>query len=290
MNKLHAVFAACVLASSAWFSTVQAAWGDVSYNPNPEREDDNIAAEYDSVGILAALVLATGLTRGVQDFEQGFSDNSLLDDWVAIGNNRVRFGFGADLAQIEWRSRIGRIDPYSSQYGLSHPHGTYGNVAGVLNAPRNCVADHYFLTSDTPGGAAVPRYFAIQFESPISFLSLTMIDYANGVGGVSHMDVLSGRDVLTANLVASLPDQHVPVGRMDGAFDYWFGRAPSSQWEPRSRPDFNIAVLRLDTPDSSVGFDNLIIGGRDAPEPAAWSLLAAGLGLLSFSRAKGRRG
>ncbi|HNK04783.1 MAG TPA: PEP-CTERM sorting domain-containing protein [Accumulibacter sp.] len=136
-------------------------------------------------------------------------------------------------------------------------------VVAATSVPQATVADHSFLTSDTPSGAAVSRYFAIQFESPISFFILTMIGYANGVGG---------------------------VGPMDGDFEYSIGKGPFSQSEPRSRPDFNIAVLRLDTPDSSVGFDNLIIGGHDVPEPAAWSLLAAGLGLLSFSLAKGRRG
>ena len=104
------------------------------------------------------------------------------------------------------------------------------------------------------------------------------------------MDVLIGRDVLTANLVASLPDRHLPVGRMDGAFEYWIGQGPFSQSGTHSRPDFNNAVLRLDTPDGSGGFDNLIIGGHDVPKPAVWSLLAAGLGLLSFSRAKERCG
>jgi len=136
-------------------------------------------------------------------------------------------------------------------------------VVAATSVPQTTVADHSFLTSDTPSGAAVPRYFAIQFESPISFFILTMIDYANGVGG---------------------------VGPMDGVFEYSIGQGPFSQSGTHARPDFNIAVLRLDTPDSSVGFDNLIIGGHDVPEPAAWSLLAAGLGLLSFSRAKGRRG
>lgn len=290
-NKLlSGLVAAAVVAASPAYG----AWGDVSYDPNPTLIDLDEAARYDAVGLLTTALSSGGprVRRETQNFESGFAAGQVLNDWVGIGGNQVRFGFGSSLGSMDWRARIGQIDPLAG-YGLTHPHGTYGNAPGVLGDPRNYIADHYFLTSDTAVGAPVPRYFVMQFESPINFLALTLLDYANQVGGLAHIDLYLGDDLATASTVpifGNSPDRTVGADTLDGAIDYFVASGPfvGSFPRPLSRAPFNIAVLRLDTPDATVGFDN-IFAARNIPEPGSIALLLGGLGLLAASRAGRRR-
>jgi hypothetical protein len=125
-----------LVAVAAFLPSAHAAWGDVSYDPNPATIDEDQAALFDAFGLLTHVVsLSRGGTSARQDFESGFVDAQVLTDWVKLGDNRVRFGFGDSLQQIDWRSRIGQIDPGATAVGLFHPHGTYGNAADVAGDP-----------------------------------------------------------------------------------------------------------------------------------------------------------
>jgi hypothetical protein len=292
MNR-NALFAFS-LAATLFTLPAYGAWGDVSYDPNPTLIDLDEAARYDAVGLLTTALSSSGarVRRETQKFESGFAAGQVLNDWVGIGGNQVRFGFGSSLGSVDWRARIGQIDPLAG-YGLTHPHGTYGNAPGVLGDPRNYIADHYFLTSDTAVGTPVPQYFVMQFESPINFLALTLLDYANQIGGLAHLDLYLGDDLATASTVPIFrgsPDRTVGADTLDGAIDYFVARGPyvGSSFPPRSLAPFNIAVLRLDTPDATVGFDNIFVA-RTVPEPGSIALLLGGLGLLAASRAGRRR-
>lgn len=281
------------LAGTLFTLPAYGAWGDVSYDPNPSLIDLDEAARYDAFGLLSYIVSSADprMRRATQRFESGFTVGQVLNDWVGIGGNQVRFGFGGSLGSVEWRARIGQIDPQAG-FGLTHPHGTYGNAPGVLGEPRNYIADHYFLTSDTAIGAPVPRYFVMQFESPINFLALTLLDYANQVGGLAHFDLYLGDDPATANtvpIVGTSPDRSVGADTPDGAIDHFIAHGPYvGSVRPYSRSPFNIAVLRLDTPDATVGFDNIFFASS-IPEPGSIALLLGGLGLLAASRAGRRR-
>jgi len=270
--------------------SVHAAWGDISYDPSPAKIDEEQSAQFDAFGFLS-YVIASGLggRSATQNFERGFGNNQVLADWVGLGDNRVRFGFGDRLEGINWRSRIGQADPNASAYGLFHPHGTYGNAPGVTGDPRNYIADHFFLTADFAPGVAAPSYFVMQFEQPIVFVALSFIDYANGVGGSTRFDLLVGDDLTTATALPEYghrPDQTLESWQLaDGSVHHLIGSGaldhavPSN---PNHRPSFNFAVLRLDTPDATVGFDNLIVVNSVA-EPGALVLLLAGVSLLGVS-------
>lgn len=263
-----------------------AAWGDVGYDVNPALIDLDKSAQFDAFGLLTGLSAAAGGARPArQDFEQGFAAAQILSDWVALGDGRVRFGFGDSLSSIAWRSRVAQIDPNATHYGLAHPHATYGNVAGVDNQPRNYVADHYFLTAD---GTGVPQYFVMQFEQPVVFVGLSMIDFGNGVGGSSELTMLTGSDLATA--VALPPGNNVgtrrsiPAGEIDGSFDYFVAHGASSPQFPHQRPSFDFVVLRFDTIDPAFGFDNLIVARQALPASGSLPLLLSGLGLLGAVR------
>ena len=268
------------------------AWGDVSYDPSPSLIDLDEAARFDAVGFLTyALTSGPGMRRATQNVESGFTTGQVLNDWVGIGGNQVRFGFGSSPGSVDWRARIGQIDPLAG-YGLTHPHGTYGNAPGVLGDPRNYIADHFFLTSDTAVGEPVPQYFVMQFESPINFLALAILDYANQVGGLAHLDLFLGDDLATASavpIVGNSPNRTVGADTPDGAIDYFIARGPYVGGPPDwPLAPFNIAVLRLDTPDATVGFD-YIFTASSVPEPGSVALLLGGLGLLAASRVGRRR-
>ena len=149
MHQSLRVFSVLFLgAVAAFLPSVHAAWGDVSYDPTPAGIDEDKAAMFDATGVLTdAVVRSIGGTSARQDFESGFSNAQVLTDWVRLGDNRVRFGFGDSLARIDWRGRIGQIDPGATEFRLFDPHGTYGNVAGVAGGPRNFIADHSTTTS-----------------------------------------------------------------------------------------------------------------------------------------------
>ncbi len=266
----------------AFMLPTHAAVGDVSYDPDPAIRDLDIDAQFDTLAILSHAVLSGGtLTRAQQNFESGFSSGQVLNSWVALGGTRMRFGFGESLDQIQWQSVVGQIDPGSSTYGLDHPMGTYGNAPGVSDDPRNYVADHYFLSS---GKATESSYFVVQTEQPISFIGFTMNDYASGVGGTYKLRLLSGNSLLDALEIpnVSRSDGMVEAGVADGSFQGLIG---SSKLLDRfgHRSPFNFVTLRLDTPDATVGFDNFVVGIAPVPEPEAWAMLLAGLGLLGLA-------
>lgn len=283
---LRALRVSCLVAVAAFLPSAHAAWGDVSYDPSPAKTDENQAAMFDAFGILLAAVAgASGGPWPVarQDFENGFTGGQVLTDWVRLGDNRVRFGFGDSLARIDWRGRIGQIDPGATGFGLTHPHGTYGNVAGVTDDPRNYIADHYFLTADSVPGAAKP-YFVMQFERPIVFVGLSISDYT-GAGGSSRFDVLAGDDLASATALPEYghrPDVAWPPDVLeDGGFLHLVG---SGRPVVRNfRPSFNFAVLRLDPADVTVGFDNVFVINA-VPQPSVLTLLLAGLGALAATR------
>jgi len=288
MHQSLRVFRVLFLAAvAAFFPSAHAAWGDVSYDPTPARIDEDQAAQFDVFGFLTHAV-SFGSGRGSsarQDFESGFANAQVLADWVRLGDNRVRFGFGDSLARIDWRGRIGQIDPGATTFGLFHPHGTYGNAPGVVGDPRNYVSDHYFLTADAVPGEAKP-YFVMQFERPIVFVGLSVSDYTSGVGGSRRFDLLVGDDLASA---AALPeygharDVTFPSEDLiDGGFFHVIGvgKGDTSPSLSNRYPRFNFAVLRLDPADPTVGFDNLIVVNA-VPQPGALALLLAGLGALA---------
>ncbi|MBK7677065.1 MAG: hypothetical protein IPJ27_21235 [Candidatus Accumulibacter sp.] len=108
-----------LVAVAAFLPSAHAAWGDVSYDPNPATIDEDQAALFDAFGLLTHVVsLSRGGTSARQDFESGFVDAQVLTDWAKLGDNRVRFGF-ATAQQIDRRSRIGQIDPAPQPSGSS---------------------------------------------------------------------------------------------------------------------------------------------------------------------------
>lgn len=277
---------------AASLPSAHAAWGDVSDAPNPALIDEDQAAGFDSFGLLTHVVSQSivrgGGTSDRQDFESGFVSAQVLTDWVRLGDNRVRFGFGDSLQQIDWRSRIGQVDPDATAFGFFHPRGTYGNAAGVSGDPRNYIADHYFLTADSAPGEAKP-YLVMQFERPIVFVALSISDYTSDVGGHSRFDLLVGNDLATA---VALPEYgHTPERTwpreylIDGGFLYAIGNGKSdpSPGVANRYPAFNFAVLRLAPPDATVGFDNLMVVNA-VPLPDVLALFLAGLGALATAR------
>jgi len=286
MRQSLRVFRVLFLAAvAAFFPSAHAAWGDVSYDPTPALIDEDKSAQFDAIGILVdAVVRSIGGTSARQDFEGGFINAQVLTDWVRLGDNRVRFGFGDSLARIDWRGRIGQIDPGAAEFGLTHPRGTYGNAAGVAGDPRNYIFDHYFLTADSVPGAAKP-YFVMQFEQPIVFVALSVSDYTSS-GGSSRFDLLVGDDLASSVALPEYghrPDLIWPPDLLDdGGFVAVVGNG-RGVWSPsvsNRYPRFNFAVLRLDPADPTVGFDNLIVVNA-VPQPGVLALLLAGLGALT---------
>ena len=275
-----------VVAVAAFLPSAHAAWGDVSYDPSPAMIDEDQAALFDSFGLLTHVVsLSRRGTSARQDFESGFVNAQVLTDWVKLGDNRVRFGFGDSLQQIDWRSRIGQIDPGATAVGLVHPRGTYGNAAGVAGDPRNYIADHYFLTADSVAGTA-KAYLVMQFERPIVFVALSIADYTSDVGGSSRFDLLVGDDLASA---VALPEYghrpdftRPPEDLIDGGFFYLIGSGKLDQPPSTANrsPSFNFAVLHLGPPDATVGFDNLMVVNA-VPQPGVLALFLAGLGALA---------
>lgn len=273
-----------------FLNPAHAAWGDESYDPNPSLFDLDKDAQFDSVALLTAAVLAgNGLTGNHLNFESGFTNGQQLGNWLGLDSTQVRFGFGSDLDQIQWQSRIGQIDPTSRQFGLTHPHGTYGNAPGILDNPRNYVVDHYFLTDDSQSAASSPRYFAIQFTTPVSFIEFAVINYAGATGGAAALTLWSG-DTLSSAIQVENVNQAVtiPPGTPGGDIRYFVGNGPAAIARPDTRPTFNFAVLSLDTTSSQVGFDNFTVGMAPVPEPEGYAMMLAGVGLLGLVARRAR--
>lgn len=262
------------------------AWGDVSYDTNTTIIDEDTSAQYEIFGTLQSVLLSSTLSgkseSAVQNFESGFTSGQTVNNWVSIGSNKVRFGFGNALNTIQWQGLIGGIDTSATTFGLTHPHGTYGNVAGVTDSPRNYVADLNFITSATTGGS---HYLVMQFDRPISFLSFAMLDYGT-VGDKFSFSLWNGEDLDTlvkfdqGTSGALNANRTVQDWRPDGGFDYIFGKGATWATPSVDAPTFNIAIVYLDSLDPTVGFDNFTVGMSSVPEPATLPL--AGLGLLGM--------
>lgn len=271
-----------VLALGALSVPALAAWGDVSYDANPAVFDLDKDAQFDLFGLLSSsLSLANNVSRASENFESGYVSGQQLSDWRAINGATVRFGFGIDLDQIRWQSSIGRIDAVSSQFGLLHPHGTYGNAPGVTDSPRNYVADHYFLTENVPAGSSPSAYFVVQFQSPVSFVSFAMIHQTGQPGGPANMTLWRGDRLPGAVQIASAGSGIRP-DTVDGDFTYFIAQGPADDLVPNARQRFDFVVLSLAGIEGPVGFDNFTVGVAPVPEPETYGMLLAGLGLLAL--------
>lgn len=270
--------------------SAHAATGDVSFNPTPDIFDEDKAAQFDAVTLLSHVVAnSIGIQLiGQQGFESGFTAQQKLNDWFSIGSNRMRVGFGSSTDAITWNSRIGAIDASSTEYGLSRPHGTYGNAPGVDAPARNYVADLQFLTYDAASQLTPPSYVVMQFETPITFLSFGMIDYGAGTGGSAEISIWQGDNLgnLTQLTNTGRNRRDLPVDTVAGDFNYFIAAAPVSGY-PNPRPSFSYAILELGTQDSTIGFDNFFIS-TSVPEPETYALFLAGLGILGVTLRKQR--
>ncbi len=266
----------------AFMLSTHAAVGDDSYNPDPAKLDMEMDAQFDVHSLLARLISSTGSATAQQNFENGFTNGLVLNSWVALGGTRMRFGFGESLEQIQWQSVVGQIDPGSNTSGVNHPLGTYGNAPSVSDDPRNYVADHFFLSS---GKTTASPYFVVQTEQPVSFIGFTLNDYASGVGGTFKFRLLSGNNLLDAQDIPNVRNTEgtIEAGVADGSFRGVIGSSPLLDPLHNHRSPFNFLVMRLDTPDATVGFDNFIVGIAPVPEPEVWSMMMIGLGFLFFA-------
>lgn len=280
---------ACLLRSSAiclatLSAQAHAAYGDDSFNPNPDKFDEDRAAQFDSFYFISHVVTRNH-SRYQQNFESGFTTGQQISGWMPVGGVKMRIGFGNSLGSINWNSEIGGIDATSSTYGLHHPHGTYGNAPGVVSPARNYVNDLQFLTYDSSITQTPPSYVVMQFDSPIYHLSFGITDYADSTGGNAHLSLWSGSDLqelveIPTNNPANSRD--IPPGAPAGDFQYFVG---SSRLQQQA---FNYAILRLDATDSTIGFDNFIIGAAPIPEPETYAMFLTGLGLLGAAARKRR--
>ena len=271
------------LSLAAIVAPAHAAWGDISYDPNPTRIDEDASAQFDSFGLMSlAISNASGLTTGIQKFESGFSGGQTINSWIPVGGNNVRLGFGNTLSSIRWEGLIGAVDTAATQFGLENPHGTYGNEPGVVGQPRNYVADLNFIMA--PESAAGSSYFVMQFETPVSFLAFSMADYGK-TGDTFSFTLWNGEGldslISVEQSIAGNTTRTVQDGQPEGGFENLIGSGAISSSSPSTRPSFKYAIVRLDTPDTTVGFDNFIIGTSSVPEPG--SLPLAGLGLLGIA-------
>lgn len=257
-----------------------AAWGDVSYDPSPALFDLDKAAQFDGFGLITSLTIGlSNLNPAVVNFENEYANGQQLNDWIPLGGTAARFGFGSDRSHIQWQSSIGQVDAASTQFGLYHPHGTYGNAPGVIDSPRNYVADHFFLTESTQTASSPSAYFAIQFQSPVSFVSFAMINQTGQAGGPANLTLWRGDRLLDAvqivgNLTTSRPDT------VDGDFSYFIGSGPVDSVAPHPLPTFDFVVLGLAGINGAVGFDNFTVGIAPIPEPETYGMFLAGLGLV----------
>jgi hypothetical protein len=266
-------------------------WGDESYDPEPSIFDLDKDAHFDSFELLTRAVFNSAkLTVNRENFENGFTKDQQLSNWMGLGSTQARFGFASSLGQIQWQSRIGQVDPKASQYGLTHPHGTYGNAPGVPDNPRNYVVDHYFLTGNSESAASGPGYFVIQFQTPVSFIDFAVINYAGETGVSANLTLWNGDSLSNAVEVSnSGRTASIPAGTPSGDIVYLIGNGRAAVDSPYTLPTFNFAVLSMDTSSAEVGFDNFTVGIAPVPEPESYAMLLAGLSLLGFVTRRGKR-
>jgi hypothetical protein len=280
-----------VASLSTFLIPAHAYWGDESYDPEPSLFDLDKDAQFDSVGFLTALVLnLRNLAGNKENFESGYINGQQISNWIGLGSTQARFGFASSLDQIQWQSRIGQVDPNASQYGLTHPHGTYGNAPGVPDNPRNYVVDHYFLTGDSQSAASGPGYFIIQTHEPVSFISFAVINYAGETGGTANLTLWSGDSLSNAVEVSNVGRiASIPAGTPSGDIIYFIGNGRAAVDYPYTLPTFNFAVLSMDNSNAQVGFDNFTVGIAPVPEPESYAMMLAGLSLLSLVTRRGKR-
>lgn len=280
----------CLLAGAlcAILLPAQAKWGDISYDPSPTKIDEDYNAKYDMFGLISFVVAGnSGMTMIQQSFESGFVGGQVIDDWVSIGSTRVRFGFGNSLDQIQWRALIGQVDTQTTTFGVTHPHGTYGNTADVANQPRNYIVDNFYLTSDPTSGVTTPGYFVMQFEKPVSTVSFSMTDYAAAPGELQDQSLWNGQSFANAQLVHNT-NRHIPYSTPDegsgGEVGFVLGTGGYSDAPPYVRAPFNLVALRLNGNDSTIGFDNITASLAPVPEPETYGMMLAGLGMFVVLR------
>jgi hypothetical protein len=268
---------------STFLIPAHAYWGD-SYDPSSSLFDLDKNAQFDTVALLTSVVLAGNKLTGVKEnFESGYINGQRISNWIGLGSTQARFGFASSLDQIQWQSRIGQVDPNASQFGLTHPHGTYGNAPGVFDKPRNYVVDHYFLTVNAQSAASGPSFFVIQFQEPVSFVSFAVINYASETGGTAALTLWSGASLSNAIQVSnSGRTPPVPAETPSGDIIYFIGSGYRAVDPPYTRPTFNFAVLSMDPSNAQVGFDNFTVGIAPVPEPDSYAMMLAGLSLLGF--------
>lgn len=279
-----------VFSLSTFLIPAHAYWGDESYDPEPSHFDLDKNANFEIFGYLTAVVLnVSKLTDNKENFENGFTKDQQLNNWIGLGSTQARFGFASSLDQIQWQSRIGQVDPNNSQFGLTHPHGTYGNAPGVLDKPRNYVVDHYFLTGNAQSATSGPGYFIIQTQKPVSFLSFAVINYAGETGGTANLTLWSGDSLSNATQVSNrgVPAP-IPAGTPSGDISYFIGSGRSAVDYPYTPPTFNFAVLSMDASNAQVGFDNFTVGIAPVPEPESYAMMLAGLSLLGIVSRRGK--
>jgi hypothetical protein len=274
------VLAACLCSVNL---PAQAAWGDDSYDPSPTKFDLDKDAQFDLVGIITSLIISgRRLSAGKQNFESGFSSGQVLNDWIPIGPVQARFGFGSSPDQVHWQSVIGQIDPSKDQFGVDHPHGTYGNAPGVADDPRNYVVDHKFLSAGL--GAPTPDYFVIEFKAPVSFVGFTLINTTAQTEVIAGLTLWRGDSLASAVQIDNIAgSKAIPAGESAGDFSFAIGIGKAGVDAPYLLPTFNFAVLHVNAPDTALGFDNFV-AAVPVPEPDSYAMLLAGLGLFGWLR------
>jgi len=209
------------------------------------------------VGIVfaASVVLAVTPVYGVAtiDFE-AFTDLAPLGP-VAAGDNVVTFSVGSPGAAPGILAEVG--GPMTAYVPLDTPAGE--------NAGR------MFLTDEAAGPVLALDYF-IEFDVPVTFLSLDLYDYrvdgGPDFGDTATLTVYS--DLFTTAVAADVFVIPFP-NPVDGNVETLFVAAES----------IRSASLIFDAPDIGTGIDNVTFStpASPPPVPAPGALLLGGIGV-----------